>query len=120
MSGRRRIATGIALIGALFVASRLVERWPRDVDVTYEAGPGVAALDVDYLYEEEAVASVRFRAQDDRTPRFRHIVRLHPGEYRVQITLHGRDGRVIEEARTLVSPSASAVRFDLSDLGATE
>jgi len=110
----------IAVIGAVFVAGSLASRWPRDVDVTYEVGPEVTELDVDYLEGGQAVASVRFRAPEGGSPDFRHTVRLTPGQYRVHITLHGQDGWAFEEARMLDSPAASMVRFDLRDVGATE
>jgi hypothetical protein len=114
-STRRRIATIIAVIGVAFVASRLASVWPRDTHVTYEVGPGIAELDVDYLQEDEAVASVRFAGATQGEPFFRHTVRLQPGEYQIHITLYGHDGSAVEEARSLAVPARGANRFDLKD-----
>jgi hypothetical protein len=110
----------IAVIGAVIVASQLAREWPREVNVSYEVGPDVTKLDVDYLQEAEAVASVRFRTEGGGERHFRHTVRLHPGEYRVHITLHGRDGSAIEAGRMLASPAEGVVRFDLRNVGSTE
>ena len=114
-STRRRVATIIAVIGLTFVGSRLASLWPRDTRVTYEVGPGIAELDVDYLRDEEAVASVRFAAAPEGEPFFRHTVRLQPGEYQIHITLYGRDGSAVEQARRLAVPARGATRFDLKD-----
>ena len=115
-STRRRVATIIAVVGVAFVASRLASVWPRDVDVAYEVGPEITKLDVDYLQDQVAVASVRFsRAPGEKQPFLRHTVRLQPGEYQIHITLYGQDGSATEEARRLAVPARSAARFDLKD-----
>ena len=114
-STRRRVATIIAVVGVVFVASRLNSLWPRDVDVTYEVGAEVTELDVDYLQDREAVASVRFdRSAGEKGSFLRHTVRLQPGEYQIHITLYGGDGSAIEEARSLAVPAPGAARFDLT------
>ncbi len=113
LSTRRRVATIIAVVGVAFVGSRLGSVWPRDTDVTYEVGPDIAELDVDYLKDGEAVASVRFGRDGEREPFFRHTVRLQPGEYRIHIMLYGDDGSAIELARTLAVPARGVTRFDL-------
>jgi hypothetical protein len=112
VSTRRRIATVIAVIGVLFIGSRLASVWPRDVEVAYQVGPGVSELDVDYLHEGEAVASARFRRGPQQTGLFRHTVRLQPGEYEVLITLY-REGGAAELDRSLAAPAPGVVRFDL-------
>ncbi len=112
---RRRIATAIAIVGAVFVGTRLANVWPRDVQVAYEVGPAVEELDVDYLQAGGPVKSVRFDRGAENEGVFRHIVRLQPGEYQVHITLYGQAGPAIEEVRGLSVPSRGATRFDLRD-----
>ena len=114
-SSRRRIAAVVALIGVAFVGSKLVNVWPRNVEVAYEVGPAVEEVDVDYLQAGVAVASVRFNQPDEKTPVFSHIVRLQPGEYQIHVTLYGQNASVIEEVRKLSVPTAGVTRFDLSD-----
>ena len=120
-STRRRVATIIAVIGVAFVGTRLASAWPRDTNVTYEVGPEIAELDVDYVQDDEAVASVRFAGGTEGEPFFRHTVRLQPGEYQIHITLYGHDGSAVEEARSLAVPARGVTRFDLKDTtGPTE
>jgi hypothetical protein len=114
-SRKRRIATVIALIGIAFVGSSLVRVWPRDVEVAFSLDPGVTALEVDYLEEGEAVASVRFRPPEVKTRVVRHVVRLQPGEYQARITVYGPDGRGVEHAKVLVVPAEGLTRFDLQE-----
>lgn len=115
-STRRRLATVIAMIGIIFVAERLVSRWPRNVEVAYEVTPDVSELDVDYLYREGAVASARFRRLEAKTTIFRHVVRLQPGEYRVLLTLYRPEEAAVEEDKVLVVPAEGVTRFDLRDI----
>lgn len=112
-STRRRIATAIAVIGIVIVAGRLGQVWPRDVEVAYEVAPTIEEVDADYLQSGSPVASVRFDRNPEKTRPFRHIVRLQPGEYRVHITLYGRDGSAEERVRTLSVPTSGLTRFDL-------
>lgn len=119
-STRRRVATAIAVIGVVFIANRLHDVWPRDVDVSYQVGPGITELDVDYLEGDEAVASVRFNARAQKSRLFQHTVRLQPGEYQVHVTLHGQYGSPIEEVHMLAAPAPGLVRFDLRRAKATE
>jgi hypothetical protein len=115
-STRRSLATAIAVIGIVVVAQRLMAHWPRDVEIVYEFGPQVTKLDVDYVYEEGASASARFRQSESKTTVFRHLLRLQPGEYRVLITLHGSEGPATEHAKTLVVPAEGVTRFDLQEI----
>ena len=110
---RRRIAMVIAIVGIVFVASRLGAAWPRSVEVAYAVPPSVDELDADYLQSGAAVASVRFRQLADNSSAFRHIVRLRPGAYRVHITLSGQDGSAVEHVRDLSVPTSGVTRFDL-------
>ncbi len=114
-STKRRIATAIALIGAIFVGNLLAGVWPRDVEVAYRLAPGVTELDVDYLQEGEAVASARFKQRDTKIAVVRHSVRLQPGEYEVRFTVYGPDGRGVEHAAALVVPAEGLTRFDLRE-----
>jgi hypothetical protein len=114
-SSRRRIATLVAVIGVAFVGSRLAQVWPRDVEVVYEVGPEVRELDVDYVQGDEAVASVRFARATPERPVFRHMLRLQPGKYRIQITLYAGDGSATERAEWLAVPNAAVTRLDLRD-----
>ena len=113
-SSRRRIATLIAAIGIVFVASRLANAWPRTVEIAFQVGPEIRELDADYLQEGSAVASVRF-GEATHLGGFRHAVRLRPGEYQIHITLHGKDGSAVEELRILAVPTEGLTRFDLRD-----
>jgi hypothetical protein len=113
LSTRRRVATLVALIGVAFVASRLANLWPRDVEVVFEAGPEVREVDVDYVQAGEAVSSVRFGQSAMNPNIFRHVVRLQPGEYQVHITLYGQDGSATEQVRRLAVPAAPVTRMDL-------
>ena len=115
MSSRRRIATVVAVVGVLVVGDRLVRAWPREVRVAYEVGPDVEDLAVDYLQDEAAVSSVRFRRPDGKPAVFEHAVRLQPGAYQLHITLYGRDTPAIEEVRGLTVPTDGLARFDLRD-----
>jgi hypothetical protein len=101
------------MVGLAVVGARLAGAWPRSVEVAYELGPNVRALDVDYMHDESAVASVRFTQSDAKTTVFRHTVRLQPGEYRVQITAYGFSGLAFEDSRALRVPADGLTRFDL-------
>lgn len=114
-STKRRIATVIALIGVVFVGSRLAGVWPRDVEVAYHLDPGVTELDVDYLQEGEAVASARISPRDATSTVVRHTVRLQPGEYEARITVYGPGEGAVEHARALVIPAEGLTRFDLRE-----
>ena len=113
MSTRRRVATVVAVVGVAFVGSQLAKVWPREVATTYEVGPQVRELDIDYLQGGEAVASVRFTQTGPETSVFRHNVRLQPGEYQVHITLYGQDEPAIELTRQLAVPARGVTRFNL-------
>ena len=113
LSIRRRLAAVVAVIGVAFVGSRLANVWPRDVEVVYEVGPGTGGLDIDYLQGGESVASVRFTRSAPKTPSFRHVVRLQPGEYQIHITLYGLDGSAEEQTRRIAVPAPSVTRVDL-------
>ena len=115
LSRRRRIATAVAVVGVLLVGSRLARAWPRSVEVDYLLEPGVVKLDVDYLYEGEAVASARFRQPDPKSTLIQHTVRLRPGEYQARITVYRSDGVGVEHARKLIVPAEGLTRFDLKD-----
>ena len=108
----------IAIVGIVFVASRLGGAWPRSVQVAYAVPASVGELDADYLQSGVAVASVRFRQLSDNSGGFRHVVRLRPGAYRVHITLYGRDGSAVEHVRELSVPTSGLTRFDLRPDGA--
>jgi hypothetical protein len=114
-ASRRRIATLVAVIGVVFIGSRLAQVWPRDVEVIYEVGPDVRELDVDYVQSDEAVASVRFARTAPELPFFRHMLRLQPGKYQIQITLYARDGSATERSEWLAVPGAGVTRLDLRD-----
>jgi len=113
LSTRRRFATVVAVIGVAFVGSRLARVWPRDVELVYEVGPGIGELDIDYLQGGEAVASVRFTRSAPKTPSFRHVVRLQPGEYQIHITLYGLDGSATEQTRGIAVPTPGVTRVNL-------
>ena len=115
LSTRRRMAILVAVIGVAFVGSRLAMVWPRNVEVAYEVGPDVEELDVDYVQDGEAAASVRFDRVGQKAPVFRHMVRLQPGEYQIHITLYGQSGPAAEEVRRLSVPSRGITRFDLRE-----
>jgi hypothetical protein len=110
---KRRIATVIAVIGMVLVGGHLARVWPRTVEVAYSLGPGVVAVDVDYLKEGEAAASARFEQSDAKTTVVRHAVRLQPGEYQAQITVYRSDGPAIEHTRMLIVPADGLTQFDL-------
>jgi len=112
---RRRIAAVIAVIGIVLVGGQLARRWPRTVEIAYSIDPGVIELDVDYLQEDEAVASARFNQQEAKTALIRHSVRLQPGEYQARMTVYGSDGRAVEHRQVLVVPAAGLTRFDLKE-----
>lgn len=115
-STRRRLATLIAIVGVVVVAQRVVTHWPRGVEVAYEVGPDVTELDVDYLYDDGAVASARFRQPDAKRTVFRHSVKLQPGEYQVLITVYPSEGPATEKTRTLRVPAEGVTRFDLREI----
>ena len=105
----------IAVIGIVLVGGQLARRWPRTVEIAYSIDPGVIELDVDYLQEDEAVASARFNQQEAKTTLIRHSVRLQPGEYQARMTVYGSDGRGVEHRQVLVVPAAGLTRFDLKE-----
>ncbi len=112
---KRRIATVIAVVGAIVVGGQLASVWPRQVEVAYMVDPGVTGIDIDYLQEGDVVASARFKQPDPTSTVIRHDVRLQPGEYQVRIVLHAADGRGIEELRLLQVPVDGLTRFDLKE-----
>lgn len=107
----------IAVLGAVLVGNHLAEVWPRKVDVAYAVDMEVDGLDVDYLQDGEAVASVRFERTEAKTTLFRHTLRLQPGEYAARFVLYRADGRGIETLRALHVPAAGLTRFDLRGVG---
>ncbi len=115
VSTRRRIAALVAIIGVVVVASRLATAWPRNVNVAYEVGPGVVALDVDYVQDGQAVWSARFEQPGGKVERFRHSVRLQPGDYQAQITVYTAEGAAREAARKLTAPARGLIRIDLRE-----
>jgi len=112
---KRRIATLVAVIGALVVGNHLASIWPRDVEVAYTVDPAVAEIDVDYLQEGDAVASARFKQSDAKNTVIRHTVRLQPGDYQARIILYSVDGRGVEHVRRLHVPAEGLTRFDLKE-----
>ncbi|MFW2386726.1 MAG: hypothetical protein ACN4G0_00195 [Polyangiales bacterium] len=110
---KRRIATLIAVVGAVIVGNQLAGVWPRDVEVAYTVDSTVDAIDVDYLQEGVAAASARFEQSEPKTSVIRHTVRLQPGEYQARIILYGPDGNGAEHVRRLLIPSDGLTRFDL-------
>jgi len=110
---KRRIATLVAVVGAVVVGNHLAGVWPRDVEVAYTVDSTVDAIDVDYLQEGVAAASARFQQSKPKTTVVRHTVRLQPGEYQARIILYGPDGNGSEHARRLVVPADGLTRFDL-------
>jgi hypothetical protein len=113
-STKRRIAATIALLGVLVVGSQLGRAWPRNVSIRYAVEPNVTRVEIDYLREGSAVASVRLRQLDGNTRPIRHAVRLQPGLYEVRITLYRSGDRREELVRELVVPTDGVVRFDLT------
>lgn len=109
----RRLATVVAIVGIAFVGRHLASVWPRDLGIAYEVDPEVERLDVDYLQEGEAVASVRFVQRGEESPVFHDTVRLQPGEYQIHITLHGPRDTAATETRRLVVPTEGLTRIDL-------
>lgn len=109
----RRLATVVAIVGIAFVGKHLASVWPRDLSIVYEVDSEVERLDVDYLQEGEAVASVRFVQRGKESPVFRDTVRLQPGEYQIHITLHGPRDAGATELRQLVVPTQGLTRIDL-------
>jgi len=105
----------VAVLGLALVAAQLARVWPRNVDVTYALDPGVTEVDVDYLQDGEAVASVRFGQPATKTKLLRHTVRLQPGEYEARITVYRPDGRAVEQAKVLLVPTEGLTRFDLRE-----
>lgn len=113
-STRRRVAAIVALIGILFVGSRLARAWPREVTIVYEVGPAVTELHLDYLQQNAAVSSARLQPSRPNSGVFRHTVRLQPGDYRVHITLYG-GGAAAQAVRGLSVPSVGLTRIDLKE-----
>ena len=113
VSTRRRIATLVAVVGVAVVTHRLATVWPRNIDVEYEVGPGVVALDVDYLEDGEAVSSARFSLSGGKPERFRDSLRLQPGQYQALITIYVSEGPAREVARQLFVPAEGLIRIDL-------
>jgi len=112
---RRRIATVVAIIGAVLVGNHLASVWPRTVELAYALDPGIDELDVDFIHEGEAVASARFRQPDEKSILIRHSVRLQPGEYEARITLYRPGGPAVEHQRVLLVPAKGLTRFDLKE-----
>ena len=112
-STRRRIATLVALVGLLVVGNHLSSIWPRDVEIAYTIDTDVTGIDVDYVQEGDAVASVRFTRPPAKSAVLRHTVRLQPGEYQARIDVYASDGSGVEHQRRLQVPAAGESRFDL-------
>jgi len=105
----------VAVIGVIFVGSRLERAWPRNVEISYRVDPGSTAVDVDYLQESDAVASARFKLPEAKATVVQHTVRLQPGEYQARITVYGSDDRGVEHAKVLFVPGEGITRFDLTE-----
>lgn len=114
-STRRRIATAVAAVGVVLVASQLARVWPRDVEVAYALDPSITEIDVDYLQEGKAVASARFKQLDAKTTVVRHTVRLQPGQYQAQITVYRASGPGVAHTRVLLVPTEGLTRFELKE-----
>ena len=114
-STKRRIATLIAIVGLLVVGKHLASIWPRDVEIAYTIDTDVTGVDVDYVQEGDAVASVRFTQPPQKSTVLRHTVRLQPGEYQAQIIVYSSDGSGVEHQRRLQVPAAGLNRFDLKE-----
>lgn len=112
-STRRRIAAVVAVIGLLVVGNHLASIWPRDVEIAFTIDTDVTGIDVDYVQEGDAVASVRFTQPPEKSAVLRHTVRLQPGEYRARIVVYSADGSGVEHQRRLRVPAAGENRFDL-------
>ena len=85
------------------------------MEIAYSIDPGVIELDVDYLREDEAVASARIKQPEANNTLIRHSVRLQPGEYQARMTVYRSDGRGVEHRQVLVVPAAGLTRFDLKE-----
>ena len=55
----------------------------------------------------------RFDRPDGETRRFRHSVRLQPGEYGVRIIVYAAEAPAFEDSRRLTVPTEGLTRFDL-------
>ena len=115
LSTRRRFVTWIAVIGVAFVGHRLTRLWPRTLSVSYDAGPKVTDLYVDYVLDDAAIRSVRLRSRREQPGLFRHRVRLKPGAYELRITVYRKSEAATETSRhlTVPMPRPGDVRFDL-------
>lgn len=112
---KRRIATVVAIIGAVLVGNHLASVWPRNVELAYTLDPGIDELDVDFIQDGEAVASARFRQRDKKSTLIWHTVRLQPGQYEARITLYRPDRPAVEHQRVLRVPAEGLTRFDLKE-----
>jgi hypothetical protein len=112
---KRRIATAVAIIGAVVVGNHLASVWPRNVELAYALDPGIDELDVDFIQDGEAVASARFTQPEEKSALIRHTVRLQPGEYEARITVYRPDGPAVEHQRVLLVPAKGLTRFDLKE-----
>ena len=114
-STKRRIATLIAILGLLVVGNHLASIWPRHVEIAYTVDTDVTGIDVDYVQEGDAVASVRFTQPPVKSAVLQHSVRLQPGEYQARITVYSSDGSGVEHQRRFHVPAAGVNRFDLKE-----
>jgi len=114
-STKRRIASGIAIVGLILVANQLAGVWPREVELEYLLDEGIQAVDVDYVQEGETVTSARFTKAALRGSQVRMRVRLQPGEYLALITVYRKDGIGVEQSRTLVVPAKGIAVYDLRE-----
>jgi len=114
-STKRRIATAVAIVGLILVASQLAGVWPREVEVEYLLDEGIQAVDVDYVHEGETVTSARFTKAALKGSSVRLRARLQPGEYLALITVYRNDGVGVEQSRTLVVPAERITLYDLRE-----
>jgi hypothetical protein len=114
-STKRRIASAVAVLGAILVASQLAGIWPREVEVEYLLDGQIRAVEVDYVQAGETVSSARFSRAALGGSDVRHRVRLQPGEYQALITVYRADGTGVEQSRTLIVPIEGLTRFDLRE-----
>jgi len=116
---RRRIAP-IALLLGLFAAAKVTfDASPREQPIKLQLGEqlraNLRAIKLTYLEGNEAVSGTEQRFEGPAPALLTSVPSLPPGEYRLEIELADRSGKVTRQHRSVTVPSEGDLRIRLEE-----